>query len=263
VETRYAFVRDVIELLTGVPSFRIEEKLGRKKNYRDWPRILRWWLAKNTLDKQPAAKDVTAWFEFVSKNFVYRASWGVGSILGLVLDGEGEQSPIKALEISDWPRSGLPWIAFWLKELLAWGTLDPVAAYLLARGGAVDRPGAEQEARRYYEQADTADEPNALLDPRTIRAWLDARTPEVTVVRETRTLRVDAVLSNAATDYARNRLTVAPLETEEGFIWIDPAGYVVARSARRADWPTPISDFVFELSVTDSSIHGMTYQEHL
>ena len=58
---------------------------------------------------------------------------GLGSIIGLLLDaGEGEQ-PIRALEIGDWPRSGLPWIAFWIKELITWGTLEPVAAFLLAR----------------------------------------------------------------------------------------------------------------------------------
>ncbi|MEK9209637.1 S8 family serine peptidase [Sphingomonas sp. 2378] len=37
--------------------------------------------------------------------------------------------PVDALTIDDWPRSGLPWIAFWLKELVNWGTLDPVAAF--------------------------------------------------------------------------------------------------------------------------------------
>ena len=50
-----------------------------------------------------------------------------------------DQGPIRPLELDDWPRSGLPWIAFWIKEIITWGTLDPVAAYLLARGDAVDR----------------------------------------------------------------------------------------------------------------------------
>ena len=67
-------------------------------------------------------------------------------MLALLLDLGADEQPIRALEIDDWPRSGLPWIAFWLKELITWGTLDPVAAVLLARGDAIDRPQAELDA---------------------------------------------------------------------------------------------------------------------
>jgi hypothetical protein len=48
-------------------------------------------------------------------------------------------------------REAAPWIAFWIKELITWGTLDPVAAFLLARGDAIDRPHAEADARAYYD----------------------------------------------------------------------------------------------------------------
>jgi hypothetical protein len=75
----------------------------------------------------------------VATNFVYRGVWGLGSLIGVLLDGTPGQPPVKALDIADWPRSGLPWIAFWIKELITWGTLDPVAAFLLARGDSIDR----------------------------------------------------------------------------------------------------------------------------
>ena len=133
-EQRFTFIRNTLALLSQVPSFKIATTLGRRRNFQDWPRLLRWWLAKNTLPAQPAPREITSWYDFVAQNFVYRGAWGLGSIIGLLLDaGEGEQ-PIRALEIGDWPRSGLPWIAFWIKELITWGTLDPVAAFLLARG---------------------------------------------------------------------------------------------------------------------------------
>ncbi|MCH8193379.1 MAG: DUF1501 domain-containing protein [Planctomycetes bacterium] len=139
---RFAFIRDVLAMLSEVPAFRIETRLGQRKNFEDWPRLLRWWLAKETLRAQPTPRDATNWYAFVAQNFVYRGAWGLGSIIGLLFDtGDGEQ-PIRALEIEDWPRSGLPWIAFWIKELITWGTLDPVAAFLLARGNAVD-PGPD------------------------------------------------------------------------------------------------------------------------
>ena len=60
------------------------------------------------------------------------------------------------------PRSGLPWIAFWLKEIITWGTLEPVAAFLLARGDAVDRPQAEREAAAYYAQLPDGTDSNEM-----------------------------------------------------------------------------------------------------
>jgi len=63
------------------------------------------------------------------------------------LRGNDQEGPIRAVDMDDWPRSALPWIAFWLKELITWGTLDPVVAFLLARGNAANRSGAALAAR--------------------------------------------------------------------------------------------------------------------
>jgi superfamily II DNA/RNA helicase len=40
-EERFTFVRDVLALLSQVPSFRISTTLGRRQNFQDWPRLLR------------------------------------------------------------------------------------------------------------------------------------------------------------------------------------------------------------------------------
>ena len=134
------FIREVLTLLSQVPSFSISTVLGRAKNFTDWPMLLRWWLAKSTMTSQPEPNKITSWYDFVAKNFIYRSAWELGSVIGLLLEGTEGEEPIRALEIGDWPRSGLPWIAFWMKELITWGTLDPVAAFLLARGEAIDPP---------------------------------------------------------------------------------------------------------------------------
>jgi superfamily II DNA/RNA helicase len=262
-EQRFTFVRDTLALLTRVPSFRIEAKLGRKRKFDDWPTVLRWWIAKTTLEPQPAPKYITTWYEFVAQNFIYRGAWGIGSILGLLLDETESGEPVRALEIGDWPRSGLPWVAFWLKELITWGTLDPVAAYLLARGRAVDRPQAESDALAYYAQYSAEEDPNSLLDPRRIRDWVDSRTPPGEDVVGDRRLTIPADLSQPIRDYLRRRLTVAPIEIGEGIDWIDPAGYTVARSARPVNWPEQPSSFEFELQVADSAVEGTAYLQHL
>src|SRR3546814_8661793 len=72
--------------------------------------LLRWWLAKSTLARQPRPNEVTNWYAFAANNFIYRGTWGLGSVIGLLLDTTDDGQPIRALGIADWPLSGLPWI---------------------------------------------------------------------------------------------------------------------------------------------------------
>jgi len=261
-EERFTFIRDVLALLSQVPSFRIATVLGRHKNFQNWPMLLRWWLAKPTLSAQPAPGDITNWYDFVAQNFVYRGAWGLGSIIGLLLDAADGEQPIRALEIEDWPRSGLPWIAFWIKELITWGTLDPVAAFLLARGDAIDRPQAEADARAYYDSLPQDVDANDMLDPRQIRNWMDARRVRAEEPSAIREFAIEANLARPAADYLRPRLSVSPLEIDDRLIWIDPAGYTVAHSERPPEWPQRPSSFDFELSIADARIVGETYLRH-
>jgi hypothetical protein len=262
-EERFTFIRDVFTILSHVPSFRIATTLGRRQNFHEWPMLLRWWLAKETLRDQPTPREITRWYEFVAENFLYRGVWGLGSIIGLLFElGESEQR-VRALEIGDWPRSSLPWIAFWLKELITWGTLDPVAAFLLARGNAIDRPHAEAEARGYYDGLPQELEANDVLDPRRVRDWVDARrlrSDEPVAVRE---ITIEGTLERPVASYLRHRLTVSPLELDGGLIWIDPAGYTVARSDKPLNWPDQPSNFEFELNVPEATVVGNAYLQHV
>jgi hypothetical protein len=257
-EERFAFVREVLELLSAVPSFRLDAGIGTGRSRTDWTTLLRWWVAKDTLPRQPRPNQITKWYQFVAQNFIYRGAWGIGGILGLLLDlGEGDQ-PVRALEIDDWPRSGLPWIAFWLKELLIWGTLDPAAAFLLARGNRLDRPEAEAEAQTYY--AEVAElSPNDLLDPRRIASWMKTRGSQAQAPATLRVFMVDARLERNVDAYTMEHLLVSPMDDEEGLLWIDPAGYTVARSARPQDWPARPSAYDFDLNVRDSTVSAQPY----
>src|SRR3546814_16244896 len=62
-EEQFAFIRDVLAFLSEIPVFAIETKLGRKKNFDDWPMLLRWWLAKSTLARQPRTHEVNNWYK--------------------------------------------------------------------------------------------------------------------------------------------------------------------------------------------------------
>ena len=258
-EERFTFVREVLALLSKVPSFRISTRLGRSRNFSDWPKLLRWWLAKETLSRQPEPSEITSWFEFVAQNFIYRGAWGLGSILGLLLDlGDGKQS-VRALEIADWPRSGLPWIAFWLKELITWGTLDPVAAFLLARGGAIDRPQAQVQARAYFAELPANLATNDALDPRRIREFVDAWRAHTEGAASVQEFSVNVKLERKLNAYRNERIAVAPIEIKNRLIWIDPAGYTVARSTKPIDWPKVPANYTFEFHVRDAVVFGKAF----
>jgi hypothetical protein len=261
-EAQFAFVRDIIARLAEVPAFRIGRKLGKKKNFDEWEKVLRWWLFKKSLAVQPQPKDLGNWFSFVSENFIYRGSWGLGSVIGVLLDRGDTGEPLDALTIDDWPRSGLPWIAFWLKELINWGTLDPVAAFLLARGNARDRPQAEVDARAYYEAFDAAVGANDILDPRTIRDWVEARRPPTERVAAVAGIELGATLERPAADYRFRTLSVLPLIVDNRLNWIDPAGYTVASSDLPSNWSDQPSRYRFELLVDTSTITGEPYLPH-
>jgi hypothetical protein len=262
-EAKFTFVAEVLGLLSGIRPFEISSKMGRARSFRDWQNVLRWWLAKTTLRTQPAPSQVTNWYEFVATNFIYRGVWGVGSALGLLLDLTQDGQPVRALEIDDWPRSGLPWIAFWLKELITWGTLEPVAAFLLARGQVVSRPEAEALAAGYYASLAPDVSANDRLDPRRIRDWVEALRPLGERSARQESMRVAVQLARPAQSYLQVRMVVFPIQQQEFIYWFDPAGYAVARNVIGTEPRLSSSDFLYELDVALSEVRGEQYLRYV
>lgn len=257
IELRFDFIKRVYELLSVIPDFAIDRKLrGTRKPLEDWSKILRWWLVPATLSKKPTAKELSKWYEFVDRNFIYRGNWGLGSLLGLLLDANDDGKPIDALKIDDWPQSGLPWIAFWLKELVNWGTLDPVVAFLLARGGAVDRRQAEVEAKDYYATTSRDEDPNDILDPRRIKSWFEDQQPGFAIGgHPTVPIYFDTNLVRPQEDYLIRKMSVLPFREGGRLAWIDAAGYKVAYGACPPDWAEEIATSnTFTLSVDKCQI---------
>ena len=261
-EQRLLCVGDVLAVLSDIPSFNIGTRLGRQPGFEDWRLVLRWWLAKNTLAQQPRPREVTHWYAFAARNFLYRGAWGLGSVLSLLLDLGEDEEPVRAMEMDDWPRSGLPWAAFWLKEIIAWGTLEPVAAFLLARANAREREGAEREAYGYYQQLPAGLEPNEMLDPRRIRLWVNERAGGEAPVAGVPDLDAPVDLAERPDAYADATLSVLQFEADGVISWITPAGYVVARSRRPREWPDSLEDYEFTLDVQRAMVRGLPYLPH-
>lgn len=244
-DLRFNYVHTAIEILSNSPKFKPKDPPPRRAG--SWANVLRWWLNANEAEVTPAADKVAEWQDYVHSNFSYKASWGIGSIIGLALSESGERS--EPLTLEDWPRTNLPWIAFWFKELLVWGTLEPVAAYLLAKGFCTTRNEAETVAVAYYESMSSESDANEILSPRVIRHWADQNHQRTSAARP-------GIPSRIATTPLRNldgadqkQWHVLPVDKDDSIYWTDPAGFALAVSSKPTGWSDPYEsecDFLFD-----------------
>ncbi|MFO0980012.1 MAG: hypothetical protein U0996_26675 [Planctomycetaceae bacterium] len=136
----------------------------------------------------------------------------------------------EATSLDAWEDAGLPWIVFWMKELLAWGTLEPVAAFLLGRAAFLTRREAEEAAQPYY-ASEIAMSRTDPLDARSIRDWCESvfqleRKEKKRAVVITFPARITDEVIAKSNDVYR----VVPLFTGKSVKWADVAGYVLATS---------------------------------
>lgn len=244
---QFDFVRSLAELLSKHPKFRPSAKTPGK--YDTWDTILRWWLDPTGPVQMPGATRVSEWYDYVAKNFTYKLSWGIGCILAIAAD-DAHGGVLKPTSLETWPTLGLPWIALWLKELITWGTLDPVAAYVLGRGRAGTRAEARERSSQYYEQYESLDA-DGKLNPTLIRTWaetLPRAKQESTRVAPPAPLK--ATLERQFPSQAARNWRVLPVEMGEHLSWVDVAGFVLASSQRPASWRSELlehGDFTLAL----------------
>jgi len=101
-----------------------------------------------------------------------------------------------------------------------------------------------------------------MLDPRRIRDWVYSRRSSPPQSHAISDIVLDAVLERPAGVYLSPTLTVFAVEAKTNLIWIDPAGYVVARSELPEGWRDRSSRYSFELSVRTRTVTGIVYLPH-
>lgn len=256
------YIQDTIRLVGEVKSFSIEDLKGRGKGAAtNWEVILSWWLRHQRATLQPPETQISDWHNSIGKNFTYRFNWGLGSIIALASD-EAFGDPLEPFSLENWSQIGLPWIVFWMKELIVWGTLDPVAAYLLARVDEVTtRTQAEKLSQVYYQSFNTLD-PNDRLNPITIRNW--AQQSFAPIVAATTRLRpnrqIAVVLLRDFSRASKQKWRVIPVEIGEEIHWLDPAGFSLASCQKPESWQAEyLSKYDFELNSNDRVITSSVY----
>jgi hypothetical protein len=242
---RFAYIKETVELLDTLPKFKLAPAPGRE----NWENILRWWFRIGWISPdgiiQPSITQISSWHNYISQYFGYRFNWGLGSVISLAAEEAfGDFQPT----LSRWPDTGLPWAAFWMKELIIWGTLNPVAAYLLARHIEVTRDEAERRAQEYLEYYDQQPDwqvPDDALNATEIRRWatgLPIRDETPSMSNPPTSIQVQQLLKDFS-QTSRERWRVVPVEMESQIYWFDPAGAALAVSDKNERW---LSEFLDE-----------------
>lgn len=233
IEEKISFISKVIQNITMLNKFQIDEGV-KKANFTD---ILHWWLSPNTAIIIPNSKEKTRWIKYIKRNFEYIFNWGLGSVISLSLD-DVYGNKLKETKIDEWPETGLPWIVFWLKELISWGTLDPVAAFLLANGTSTTRLEAEEKAKDYYENTLYFESTDDVLNASKIKRWGEsssyAKKDNDLILKN----KINASLSIDLKETKIKEWRVLPVISENNIdiTWIDLAGYELATSLVSEEW---------------------------
>ncbi|MGU3336936.1 DEAD/DEAH box helicase [Methylobacterium mesophilicum] len=229
-EARFQLFRRLAERLrseTGI-GFKVRVTAGDQAVLGNWEAVMGWWMQRPGA-VSPEPERLRAWQRFVADNLDFRLGVAVGAAVAQLWgqNAGGLEKPT----LQTWRETtGLPWIGFWFRELLRWGTLDPFVAFALAQGLATTRKEAQALRPRFDSWLATTSipvTPEALIDPQQYLAW--QRAGDTVDYSKVSALR-SSVAELTGVDGRRASYDVRPIVGEGGIDWLDPAGYAVARS---------------------------------
>ncbi|MBY3231720.1 DEAD/DEAH box helicase [Rhizobium laguerreae] len=231
-EKRFQLFLGLGERVKAEPGFgfRIRNTVTDQDILANWGGVLGWWMQR-PLAASPAPEALRTWQRFVADNIEFRLGVAVGA--SVAQHWSANAGELESPSLETWRETtGLPWIGFWFRELLRWGTLDPFIAFALAQGIAKTRQDARSlrpDFEAWLVASGAAKDPDSLIDPQNYRAWQLARER---VVHDAEFLARNVLGQLTGVDGRRQSYDVLPIVNGEVVDWIDPAGFSVARSAR-------------------------------
>ena len=209
-------------------GFRVRDTVTDQNILNNWTDVLGWWM-RGPDAAVPDAADLRSRQRFVSDNLEFRLGVALGAVVAQKWT-TGAGGPLAVPSLSEWKATtGLPWFGFWARELLRWGTLDPFVAFALAQGRAKTREEADGLRASFEEWLEgEVDDPDAedLIDPQRFLAWekgLPSRERE-------RADPVPELAELTGTKGGRKLYHVLPVAGDQEVLWVDAAGYELARS---------------------------------
>ncbi|WP_445152481.1 DEAD/DEAH box helicase [Baekduia sp. Peel2402] len=240
---RFEYVADAMDLVSRVERFRIPDRVTKRKGAASARNVLAWWLGDPEAPDEPSAAQISTWHNFLQQEVRYKFTWGLGAALAVAI----QDTPTEGLTAGDWVAAGIPWAAVWIRDLLTWGLLDPVAAFVLARRHADTRADAAVRASSFYEQG--LDLNTDIYDIKVILEWARTSLPDQRPsLPATRRRPIAVRLSRRMREAPDQRvLRVIPLADGEGVRWLDPSGVELATSELGGAWLRRASRLDFTL----------------
>lgn len=259
-EERFNYVQDIVSNLTSISKFRLSDP---PRNV-SWDEILRWWFEPNTANKKPKPTQISNWHSYISQNFGYRFNWGLGSVIALAID-EAFGGELVESSLENWSQTGLPWIVFWMKELIVWGTLEPVAAYLLAKvEEVITRKQAEELAQTYYlDISERETEPDEYLNAVNIKNWVEQSFSNLEKRYSQKPKPPNQVNVNLLIDFNKaptKNWKVVPVEIGDNIQWFDLAGFPLAVCQKPENWQSDfLNTYDFTLETENKIVSSKVY----
>lgn len=254
-EERFAFFVAIGQMVAddGGYGFSVRDTEMGRTLYGNWQAVLCWWMNVPGA-AGPEPHDLRAWQIFASDNFEFRLGAAIGAVVAQAWS-QGAADALATPTIETWKvTTGLPWVAFWAKELLRWGTLDPFVAFALSLGIAKSRPEAEAMRAQYIGWLDEElilwdDEDQ--IDLRNLLAW----SKSLKVQRADTFNRAPIAATLAGTDGRAGRYAVIPLRSGNRIRWLDASGFLLAVSEAPEGFPRiPRQSDDYDLVVEDRNI---------
>ncbi len=257
ITDKIAYFIRLTEVIRHVESFRVDNLNIGGGHTISWQEIFSWWMSPDTATRQPSESSISRWYNFASKYFIYRLNWALGSITSSILESDGGEGEI----MDRWQLSGLPWSVLWFKDMVSWGTLDPLVSYVMSERKALTRLEAAGIAADYWTSIDARSD--SVLDPRNVANWMERRenttnTPINQFLFPRRRIRVE--LLEDFSGYEGPDLNVFPCIEENQINWYESAGYMIARSEKPDGWGEfSIKEIDFTLVPSTSIIFSKSY----
>jgi hypothetical protein len=242
IPERLGHFNRLIETTSRIAAFRVPD-LSANVARSD---VLSWWMAPDSANRTPSATSVSRWYVFASKYFIYGLNWAIGAVISSILERDGGEGQF----LERWQNCELPWSVLWYKDMISWGTLDPIASFILSRKEAYTRPVAVDIAQEYWEEIEEIDD--AALEPTRVVEWLRRRQDLRSTPEEEQNLpqsEIPATLVEDFSGYTGTKLRVLPATGEELIQWYDPAGFLLAQSVIPTNWQrlkTSETDFILD-----------------
>lgn len=190
-----------------------------------WPDVLGWWMNKPDMGG-PSPEELRTWQRFVSDNLEFRLGVAIGAVVAEAWN-DGAGGALTPPSLAVWKdTTGLPWIGFWARELLRWGTHDPFVAFCLAQGLAPTRETASARRGEFDAWLNEQGQPESddRIDPQLFLRWQATLTAATSAAEAEPQFR--AVLTG--TTGTRGRYAVIPVTRANDTAWLDPAGFELA-----------------------------------